>query len=129
MNPFSTECNFWFYNYQGTPKNTYVHRHIRRDAYLHQFHLNTVVSDKPAHARIIIEADRYIIEPISWAVFSSDFSRSYLNPLYTGDPLMSSSANSEDPDKIPNNAAFHQILHCLIDDDKNDQLRKKYNLF
>ena len=42
---------------------------------------------------------------------------------------MSTSANSEDPDEIPHNAAFQQILQCLIDKNKNDLQRKKYNLF
>ena len=27
---------------------------------------------------------------------------------------MSTLANSEDPDKMPHNAAFHQGLHCLL---------------
>ena len=42
---------------------------------------------------------------------------------YTGS-LMSTLANSEDPDEMPHNAAFHQGLHCLLD--KNDLKRKTY---
>ena len=33
------------------------------------------------------------------------------------------SVNNEDPDEIPQNATFHQGLHCLI-----RQTRKKYNI-
>ena len=44
------------------------------------------------------------------------------NPLRTGNPIMGSMANSEDPggmthyatDEMPHNAAFHQGLHCLL---------------
>ena len=27
---------------------------------------------------------------------------------------MGTSTNSEDPDKMPHMAAFHQVLHCLL---------------
>ena len=37
----------------------------------------------------------------------------YLNPLYTGNPLRGTLANSEDPDEMQHYAAFHQGLHCL----------------
>ena len=33
--------------------------------------------------------------------------------LYTGNPITSILANSEDPDEMQHNAAFHQGLHCL----------------
>ena len=36
------------------------------------------------------------------------------NPLYTGNTLMGTLANSEDPDEMQHNAAFHQGLHCLL---------------
>ena len=36
-----------------------------------------------------------------------------VNPLYLGNPKMSTFANSEDPDQMPHDAAFHQGLHCL----------------
>ena len=36
-----------------------------------------------------------------------------LNPLYSGNPLTSTFANSEDPDKMQHYAAFHQGLHFL----------------
>ena len=32
-----------------------------------------------------------------------------MNPLFTG-----TLANSEDPDEMQHNAAFHQDLHCLL---------------
>ena len=35
------------------------------------------------------------------------------NSLYSGNPLTSTFANSEDPDIMQHNAAFHQGLHCL----------------
>ena len=37
-----------------------------------------------------------------------------LNPLYTGNPYTGTLANSEDPDEMQHNAAFHQDLHCLL---------------
>ena len=40
---------------------------------------------------------------------------------------MGTLATIEDPDEMPHNAAFHQGLHCLLD---NINLqRKKYNIF
>ena len=33
--------------------------------------------------------------------------------LYTGNPLMGTLANSEEPDQMQHYAAFHQGLHCL----------------
>ena len=35
------------------------------------------------------------------------------NPLYMGNPKKGTFTNSEDPDGMPHNAAFHQGLHCL----------------
>ena len=35
------------------------------------------------------------------------------NPLYTSDTLMSTLADSEDPDESLHKVAFHQGLHCL----------------
>ena len=37
-----------------------------------------------------------------------------LNHLYLGNPLTSTFINSEDPDEMQYNAAFHQGLHCLL---------------
>ena len=38
-----------------------------------------------------------------------------VNPLYTGNFLLGTLANSEDPDKMQQlNAAFHQGLHYLL---------------
>ena len=36
------------------------------------------------------------------------------------------SANSEDPDEMQHNAAFHQGLHCKC---KKDLQTKEYNIF
>ena len=36
------------------------------------------------------------------------------NPLYTGNLKTGTLANSEDPDEMQHNAAFHQGLHCLL---------------
>ena len=36
-----------------------------------------------------------------------------LSSLYTRNPLMGTLANSEDPDEMQQNAAFHQGLPCL----------------
>ena len=32
---------------------------------------------------------------------------------------MGTLANSEDPDKMPHNGAFHQGLHCLLGQERN----------
>ena len=37
-----------------------------------------------------------------------------VNPLHSGNPQMSTFANSEDPDEMQYTATFHQGLHCLI---------------
>ena len=37
-----------------------------------------------------------------------------LNPLKTRNPYMGTLANSEDPDGMPHNVAFHQGLHCML---------------
>ena len=34
--------------------------------------------------------------------------------MYTGNPYTGTLANSEDPDEMHHNAAFHQGLHCLL---------------
>ena len=39
---------------------------------------------------------------------------SSFHPLYTSDSLLHTSANSENPDEMPHNAAFHQGQHCLL---------------
>ena len=36
------------------------------------------------------------------------------NPLYSGKPETCTLANTEDPDEMQHNAAFHQDLHCLL---------------
>ena len=42
-----------------------------------------------------------------------------INPSFTGNLITDFAANTEDPDEMLHNAAFHQGLHCL--------LRKKHN--
>ena len=37
-----------------------------------------------------------------------------VNPLWTRNPQMGTSANSEDPDEMQHYAAFHQRLHFLL---------------
>ena len=37
-----------------------------------------------------------------------------VNPLYTGNYQTCTLANSEDPDEMPQNVAFHLGLHCLL---------------
>ena len=43
-----------------------------------------------------------------------DSCTSTCNPLHTGESEMSALANSDDPDQMPHNAAFHLGLHCLL---------------
>ena len=41
--------------------------------------------------------------------------RAFINPSYTGNPKMGTSANSENPDEIRHHdAAFHHGLHCFL---------------
>ena len=40
---------------------------------------------------------------------------------------MGALANSEDPDEMQHNAAFHQGLHCLLRQDQSSE--KEYNIF
>ena len=37
-----------------------------------------------------------------------------INPLYTENNITGTITNSEDPDEMTLNAAFHQGLHCLL---------------
>ena len=37
-----------------------------------------------------------------------------VNPLYTGNPYTGTLANSEDPDEMQHNAAFHQSALIII---------------
>ena len=47
-------------------------------------------------------------------VYPISSARRHFNPLRTGNHQMGTMANSEDPDEMPHNAAFHQGLHCLL---------------
>ena len=49
-----------------------------------------------------------------------------INNLYTGNPSVGTFANSEDPDEMQHNAAFHQCLFVKV---KKDLLTKEYNIF
>ena len=40
---------------------------------------------------------------------------------------MGTLANSEDPDEIPHNAAFHQGLHCLIRHNQSSEIEMHYS--
>ena len=42
---------------------------------------------------------------------------------------MGTFTNSEDPDEMPHNVAFHQGLHCLSISGKKGLQIKKYNMF
>ena len=46
------------------------------------------------------------------------------NLLYSGNPLTSIFANSEDPDEMQHNAAFHQGLHSICKGKKDLQEKK-----
>ena len=43
----------------------------------------------------------------------STIAKYYVYSLRTRNLLMGAMTNSEDPDEMPQNAAFHQGLHCL----------------
>ena len=54
------------------------------------------------------------INTLSNLLVSYSVGRLYkFNPLYSGNPLRSTFANSEDPDEMQHIAAFYQGLHCL----------------
>ena len=44
-----------------------------------------------------------------------------INPLWTKKPLTGTLANSEDPDEMPLNAAFHQGLHSLLGQNQSSE--------
>ena len=48
------------------------------------------------------------VSPFAWCL-----ARAVLNSLWTRNPKTVTLTNSEDPDEMPPNAAFHQGLHCL----------------
>ena len=52
-----------------------------------------------------------------------------INPLYTSDSKICNLANSEDPDEMLQNAAFHLGLHCLLKKENTHLNRKKYIFF
>ena len=45
---------------------------------------------------------------------SKDLRLMFINSLRTGNPLMGTFANSEDPDEMPHKAADHQVLQYLL---------------
>ena len=49
-----------------------------------------------------------------------------LTPFYIEYLLMGTLAKSEDPDEMPQKAAFHQGLHCLL---RQKGFSKKYNIW
>ena len=48
-----------------------------------------------------------------WCIYNN-LAGEYINPLYSGNPITSTFANSEDPDEMQHNAAFHHGLHSLL---------------
>ena len=47
--------------------------------------------------------------------------------MRTGNPLLGTLANSEDPDEMLHNLAFHVGQHCLLR--QNQSSEKKYKMF
>ena len=50
---------------------------------------------------------------VSWNENKNNQITQHFKPLYSGHPLLSTYTNSEDPDEMQHNAAFHQSLHCV----------------
>ena len=42
---------------------------------------------------------------------------------------MGTLANSDDPDEIPHNAAFHQGLHCLLSQNRSSEKEIQFFFF
>ena len=55
----------------------------------------------------------HLLGPILF-VIKQVYSIKLTNPFYIGDSLMITLANSEDPDEMLHNAAFHQGLQYLL---------------
>ena len=61
-------------------------------------------------------------------VSAEDILYRQFNPLYSGNPYMSTSANGENQDEMQHEA-FHQRLHCLLLIKLKKIFRQKYNIF
>ena len=48
------------------------------------------------------------------------------NPFGNVNPLTGTIANSEDPDEMQHNAAFHQGLHCLLRQNQSSEREMQY---
>ena len=48
------------------------------------------------------------------------------NALLTRNPLTGTLANSEDPDEMPHDVAFHQGLHCLLRHNRSSEEEIQY---
>ena len=55
-----------------------------------------------------------LLENVCFGCLSNVSVRHYFSPLLTGNLEMGTLANSEDPDEMPQNVAFHQGLHGLL---------------
>ena len=51
-----------------------------------------------------------------------------INPLWARNPSMDTLTNSEDPDEMPHNVAFHQGLHCLQRQNRSSENEIQYFL-
>ena len=49
--------------------------------------------------------------------------------MFLGNPQMSTFANSEDPDEMQHNAAFHQGLHCFYFGKTDLQTKNRITFF
>ena len=55
-----------------------------------------------------------------------------VNLFWIRNPITGTLTNSEDPDEMPHNAAFHQDPHCLLRHNRSSEkeiLYIKYNIF
>ena len=69
----------------------------------------------------------WVLPVKTWLLIACDtafYAIKWFNPINSIESLICSMANSEDPDEMLHNAAFHQGLNCLYD--KNNLQKKKY---
>ena len=89
--------------------------------------IKTAFTDRKKHRSFIL----FICDPLKYKMGSPVLCLKMVSPLFTGNPKTGILADSEDPDEMPHNAAFHQCLHwhCLLRLKQPSRTEKKHRSF